>query len=192
MQVTDEQLEIIESIATMLAPYFTFGYYDREDIEQEIRLMCLDALGRFDESKGASLRTFLIVHSKNRLITLKRDKLCRIFPPCGSCKDWNKIDDSCMRHTTKNECVDYVRWNRATSDKHSLFALSEISEDDMYYDFNIIEELFNRELLDYIDENIPAKYRQDYLNYIENGKIKNYAKQNIVRIIKDLAKDYVN
>jgi DNA-directed RNA polymerase specialized sigma24 family protein len=190
MNVTDEQLEITNNVADMLATYFTFGYYEIDDIKQEIKLMCLDALSRFDETKGASLRTFLIVHAKNRLITLKRDKLCRIYPPCYSCKDWN--NESCQRYDLQTQCIHYVKWNRVTTDKHNLFALSELSENDISYETDILEDIHKQNLFAYIDENIPAKYRADYLSYIENGKMTTYAKKRIKQIIKELAEDYLN
>ena len=193
VEPTNEQLEIIDNIATMLAPYFVFGYYEVEDIEQEIRLMCLDALQRFDDQheSGAKLRTFLIVHAKNRLITLKRDKLCRIFPPCLTCKEWHKQSDSCNLYNNRGNCQTFSKWSRTTTDKHNLFELGELNDNDIFYNSNIPEEIHERDLLEYIDQNIPTRYRQDYLNFLENGKMTTYAKNNIKRIIRDLAKDYV-
>jgi len=65
-------MEIIESIINMIAPSFTFSYYDVDDIKQEARIFALEALKRFDPEKG-ELRTFLLTHIKNRLINLRRD-----------------------------------------------------------------------------------------------------------------------
>lgn len=188
MIVSSEQLELIDSIASMLSPSFTFGYYDVDDIEQEIRLMCLEALPRFNPDK-ASLRTFLVVHARNRLITLKRDKSCKIFPPCSSCNHLDGRD--CVKYKMRDNCSLYAKWNRTTKDKYNLLALSSLDENDMAYHTNIVEELHQQELLKYVDEHIPARYRQDYLNFIENGKMTTYAKQNIKRIIKDIAADYL-
>lgn len=189
MNVTDEELQVIDNVAKMLGQYFSFGYYDSEDIEQEVRIMCLEALPNFDKNK-ASLKTFLIVNAKNKLLNLQRDKLCKIFPPCANCGSCD--DDYCEKYDTKEECPLFLRWQQNTQIKHNLLALGELYDDDAYYNTNVLEELYEKELLIYIDKNIPSKYRQDYLQFIHNGKMSSYAKNKIVRIIKRLAEDYVN
>lgn len=51
---------------------YAFINYDREDIEQEAFIMCLNALPRYNGS--IPLEHFLLCHLSNRLKNLKRDK----------------------------------------------------------------------------------------------------------------------
>ena len=52
----------------LLAPSFTFGYYDIEDIKQEAYIFGLESLARYDRSRP--IENFLYSHIKNRLINL--------------------------------------------------------------------------------------------------------------------------
>lgn len=71
-----QTLEIITNVARRLAPKYVFGYYDREDIEQEAILMGYDALTRWD--KVRPLENFVYTHINNRLKTFKRDNYYRL------------------------------------------------------------------------------------------------------------------
>ena len=56
---TEQQvLDAIEGVVRILAQQFAFGPYDKDDIGQEIRLMCLDALSRYRPEVGP-LQNFL-------------------------------------------------------------------------------------------------------------------------------------
>ena len=188
--IPEETLSVINNVSRLLAPYFKFGYYDIDDIKQEIRLFCLEALPRYNPEL-ASLQTFLIIHSKNRLITLKRDKFKRLNSPCVSCK--HNVDYSCELHTNTSCCKPFIKWQNASKTKHSLIKMSTINdiENPPTYTPDFVEDLHNKQLTSYIDEHIPTKYREDYLKYIQGGKLHRYAKNNIEKTIKDLAKDYL-
>ena len=71
---------MIQQIASQRKNNHTFAHYTGEDIEQEIWVMCLDALCRYNPATGP-LEHFLNSHVSNRLKNLKRD---RYFRP-GSC-----------------------------------------------------------------------------------------------------------
>lgn len=188
-----EEQQIIGDVANTIAHNFTFGYYEVDDIKQEIWIMCLEALPKFDESRGASLKTFLLVHCKNRLISLKRNKMSRITLPClDKCPLWNDEAQKCSKYNNRNNCKDYSRWKATLNDKHTIFALSELDDTEAYYDTDILEDLHQEELLSYIDENIPAKYRNNYLQFIEGGKLSTYSKNVIRDLVKRLAEDYLN
>lgn len=80
-------LECVEHVVTVLCGTFAFGYYSVEDIRQEIRVFCLEAMPRFDRSRD--LKKFLYVHAYRRLINLQRNKLQRNDPPCIRCHTGN-------------------------------------------------------------------------------------------------------
>ena len=70
----NEVLSTIDDVVITLSSTFAFGYYDREDLQQEGRIFALEGLPRWDITKGASLKTFLYNHVKRRFINLKRNK----------------------------------------------------------------------------------------------------------------------
>lgn len=75
--MTEEQvLEIITRVAARLSPKYVFGYFGREDIEQEAILMGYDALTRWDGVRP--LENFVYTHINNRLKTFKRDNYYRL------------------------------------------------------------------------------------------------------------------
>lgn len=67
---------LIYKIASQRKRNNTFAHYTDDDIEQEVWVMCLDALHRYDPSIGP-LENFLNNHVANRLKNLKRDKYFR-------------------------------------------------------------------------------------------------------------------
>ena len=76
-KLTQEQiLETITRVAKRLSPKYVFGYFDREDIEQEAILMGYDALTRWDGIRP--LENFVYTHINNRLKTFMRDNYYRL------------------------------------------------------------------------------------------------------------------
>jgi len=72
----DEAYPIIQRIATIRRKNGAFAYYTGDDVSQEVWLMCLDAVERYDPSIGP-LENYLVSHVSNRLKNLKRDKYFR-------------------------------------------------------------------------------------------------------------------
>jgi hypothetical protein len=69
----NEILETIEDVAIRLANKFNgFAYFDCDDIKQEVRIVCLEALNKFNPAKG-TLGVFLFAHSYNRITNKRRD-----------------------------------------------------------------------------------------------------------------------
>ena len=78
---------IIEKIARQRKGQ-AFAYYEGDDIEQEVWVFCLEALGRFDLSKSSKdisfskkIEHFLNNHVSNRLKNLMRDRYFRPETP---------------------------------------------------------------------------------------------------------------
>lgn len=111
----EELLTAINYVVNSLAGGFVFGWYSREDIEQEARCLAFEALPDFDpnfKKKGTleeKLRSFLFIHIRRRLINLKRDKQGRspekhrlVFPlPIDEIND---VDERNMH--TDDEVID--------------------------------------------------------------------------------------
>lgn len=110
-----ELLGAINYVVNSLAGGFVFGWYSREDIEQEARCLAFEALPDFNpnfKKKGTleeKLRSFLFIHIRRRLINLKRDKQGRspekhrlVFPL--HIDDINDIDERNMK--TDDDVID--------------------------------------------------------------------------------------
>jgi len=72
MKINDKQYKIIKKIATNRQNN-TFAYFTKDDIYQEIWILCIEALSSYNAKKG-NLENFLNKHVSNRLKNLKRDK----------------------------------------------------------------------------------------------------------------------
>lgn len=52
---------------------FSFDIYDGDDIQQELYIICLKALPKFDVTKNKNLHAFLYKHCYYRILTFIRD-----------------------------------------------------------------------------------------------------------------------
>lgn len=107
-----ETLEVIEKVVAKLAPTFVFGTYSLDDIKQEARAFCLEALHKYDASRP--LPNFLRTVLKRKLINLWRNKFQRNDPPCKSCHAAaikNKIN-TCSDAVAEGTllCDRYAKW----------------------------------------------------------------------------------
>jgi len=71
IDITEEQMEIINNVIKSISPRYTFYGYELEDIKQEAFIICMDGLRRWDKERP--LANFLSVHLSNRLLNFVRD-----------------------------------------------------------------------------------------------------------------------
>jgi len=91
-ELIDLATPIINKLAKQRKNKHTFAYFESEDIFQEIWLLCLDALERYDPKCG-KLENFLSKHLSHRITNLKRDKYFRPEKdPDLSKRTWNRIN----------------------------------------------------------------------------------------------------
>jgi len=169
-----EVLAIIEKIAKTLAPGFIFGCYDKNDIEQEARLIAWTALPKFNAKKG-KLYNFLYTHTKRRLITLKRDKFHR-NPP-------KNYDNDERRRTI---------WEKRNIDKKNISQpLNLENNNSIEYISNCILELVSQsELFDIIDQNIDISLRADFRRLVEGVTVPKQRQKKLIESMKEIIKDY--
>ena len=88
---------MIETIASKFRDR-KFLYITEEDIEQEVRRICYEAIKSFDKTKGASIQTYLTRCVSNRLMNLKRDKYFRFQNPCreNRCQAFDVFTGRCI------------------------------------------------------------------------------------------------
>lgn len=181
--ISQDVLDIIERIVNNLAPYFTFSCYDIDDIKQEGRIFALEALSKFNKDRG-ELYSFLLVHVRNRLINLKRNKLYKLTPPCQTCK-YRGDNGDCNLHNSMDECKILNLWLRKKDVKQPIsYEVDSLDNDDR----SIIDQVELNNLIKIIDEELPIKLRRYYLIYLDGGKIDSYYKNQLLNEIKEIAK----
>jgi hypothetical protein len=166
-----EVLEIIDKISNRLSWKFVFPGFDREDIEQEAKIIALDGLKRYDPDKP--LENFLWVHVRKRLCNFKRDNFTRPAP-CSSCplKAYLKKTDSCALFKKKDDCELYANWKARTEAKKNIInplSINGVADEGGEYD--VVGSIDNKELLAYIDEQIPIWIRHTWLQARAGEKI---------------------
>jgi len=156
-EVTEEDYKVIIKIAKKLAPRYVFGSYERADIEQEAIIMGLDGLSRYDRTRP--LENFLFTHINNRLKNFKRDNYYRV--------------------TTGNA-------EKVQQAKKNLLEASVAIDPIVYVEHDIDHVLDTKEIIDKINNNLPAKYRQDYLRMCANVRISKKRKDELISVIKSI------
>lgn len=74
---------IVEYLVKVKSREYTFDCWDTEDIGQEIRIICFNALEKFEQSKAVDVKQITNYFGRcvdNRLKNLKRDKYIRFTP----------------------------------------------------------------------------------------------------------------
>jgi len=160
--VKDEHVDLIRKVAKALASRYTFGYYDKEDIEQEcfIIMMKSNALDKYDESRG-SLENFIYVHLNNRLQNFLRKNYYRKTFTCIHCGGKDPDCESCERR----------RWRFAVK-KHLMepIDIDNINceaESNAYNTYNLLEKLELDEIFTLINKHLEIYLRTDYLRMLE-------------------------
>ncbi len=169
-----------KKISKSISSKFRFGYYEKEDIEQEVYILCVNALERYDSSQP--LENFLWTHVKNRLCNLKRNKYERKETPCLKCPLYDKLrqvnDSQCQKFEDKCDCDLYKKWVYRNNAKKALSGASSSKETSIIQANDVRKELNNHEhaemeeIFNIIDRELPAELRQDYVKYKYGVRLK--------------------
>lgn len=156
---SQEQLETIYAIAKQLSSNKWIPGYEKEDIEQEAIIIGIKGTYRYNGS--IPFNKFIGNHMRNRLITLRRDKYIKPGCSCGECR----------KCKTNSSIVSIM----SASDQ-------DISQNLCDNSFNDIE---SQDLLEYLDDFIPADLREYYLKLLSGVAIPANRKEKLKDIIKD-------
>jgi hypothetical protein len=117
----DEVRVIMKKIITRQTRDKKFPGYDQADIEQEVWIIALKSMGKYNVDRG-NLENFLSVCVNNGLRNLHRDKYFRTEKPCVSCEFFDKDKKECTIFTKddKMECKKWARYKRNTWSKINL------------------------------------------------------------------------
>lgn len=120
-----QQEDIIERVARNKAfQYRNVGYYDIDDLMQEVRIKCWNAMEKYDPSCGVNLYVFLSVCAENRIRDIKRSILYKHNKPCLRCPFWCASaaasgQHDCIVYYDKMQCDKYAKHERYVQAKLS-------------------------------------------------------------------------
>lgn len=156
---SQEHLDIIYRKAKELSSSKWIPGYDKEDIEQEAIIIGIKGAYRYNGS--IPFDKFIGNHIRNRLITLRRDKYIKPGCSCGKCNKC-KINSSIVSIIMASET-------------EMIEGSSSSFEQDME----------SKDLLEYLDNFIPAELRDDYLKLLSGVSIQPNKKKKLKEIITE-------
>ncbi len=189
--VTEDQvLAAIENAVRILAPSFTFGIYDLEDIKQEARMMGLEAMDRYDPERP--LENFLYSHIRNRLSNLKRNKYRRNDPPCLLC---HHAEGNRSLHETGEFCRCYVEWKKRNDSKANIMRpldidhIADENESNTMMPSEVEETVELNEMLHLIDEHLDVDLRAAYLQLRAGKSVPKARRAQVEAAIREILRD---
>ena len=156
--MTDQQLETILQVIDRIAPKYTFGYYDADDIKQEAYIICCEALEKYDESRP--LENFLSKHLSRRLKTFIRN-------------NYSRSNVESENHAKLNES------------KKNLMDLCSY-DGDLSFTEDYFQSITTQEALDIVMENLPPSMRNDFFRVANGVSIQTVKKQALFEKIRSI------
>ena len=178
-----QTLTTIRRVAKKLAPKYTFGYYDAEDIEQECFLLAQEAIDKYDASLG-SFENFLYTHLNNRLKNFLRKKYYRKDFECKLCGGTDPNCESCerrrLRFLTKKHLIEPIDIDHINTDR----------EPSAYYTFDPLHEMELTEIFSIINKHLEIEMRADYLRMLEGITVNKSRRDLIEERILEILEEY--
>lgn len=159
MQPTTEQLQTIIKVIDRIAPKYTFGYYDVDDIKQESYIICLEALSKYDQNRP--FENFISKHLSNRLKTLIRDKYSR-------------------------SNIDSPKHEKLNQNKKNLMDLKSSEGQLKIFEDNIIDRMSNDEAIEILMRELPPSMRNNFYRLANGVSIQSAKKQALFDKIKEI------
>jgi hypothetical protein len=185
----EEFLRVLDNIGNRLANKFRFAYHEIEDMKQQAAIFAIEGLENYDNKRP--LENFLWTHVRNRLFNYKRNNYQRPDKPCLKCplfdKNFQNSVSGCSKFRDKNDCEPYKAWSNRNESKKNIMQPSFIEDESQLVKpsglNNFIE---NKEIIQFLDNNIESDYRESYLKLKHGVKL---PKQQLLKLqnhIKEL------
>ncbi len=188
----EDFLTIVKYLAIQFGESYSFGIYDKDDIAQEICMICLEpdrngltALDKWDRTH--SLSKFLSICVQSRLINLKRNKFFRATCPCKKC---DGLKEGQTKHKNKQYCKKFLTWRSRNMHKCSLAAPQMLSKNyDDFYMEGPEDNILKQELNEYIDERLPVNMRHAYIRLKTGNKVTEQERETVTNFLFEILKD---
>lgn len=184
---SEEFLKVLDNISKRLGHKFRFGYHEFDDMKQQAAIFALEGLEKYDNTKP--LENFLWTHVRNRLFNYKRNNYQRPDKPCFNCvffdKNYSCSNNQCSEYNNKNDCELYSSWATRNEAKKNIMQPSYIEHDPLHKEHDsLFLDVQNKEIVEYLDNNINSEYRENYLRLKHGDKI---PRQQLLKLQKYIA-----
>jgi hypothetical protein len=163
----------------------TFGYLSKEDLVNEIWIICLERLKFFKKSKG-KLEHFLRVSVKNRLINKFKKITKTVRSPCPRCKYYDKsCASNCAKFGDERQlCNKWTNYQLSINSRNSLLNPTE-QKDNRSIGSNSLSFAITNEIRELVKDKIDKVFLPDFNILMDGGKIsKNKLKKLKIEINK--------
>ena len=190
--MTEQQvIQTIDNIANRLAAKFKFGYHEIDDMKQQARLFAWEGLKNYDGVRP--LENFLWTHVRNRLYNFKRNNFGRPDKPCDVCPFFsNDFENSrgygCKAYDNQEECSLDIGWLNRNLSKRNIMNAAHL-ELDIHGGDRIEDAIDRKYIYNLIDEELPTRYREDWIRLSNDLKLPKTRKQAIVNIVLNILKE---
>ena len=191
-----EFLTVLDNISKRLGHKFKFGYHSFDDMKQQAAIFALEGLQKYDNSRP--LENFLWTHVRNRLFNYKRDNYQRPDKPCLSCPLYDphckKSTSQCEDFHNKEDCELYSSWSSRNNNKKNI--MKPIGMEDLKENYknstthDIVDTIFNQQIIDLLDQHIPSQYRETYLRLKYGEKIYKSDMNKLYIVIQQILTDH--
>lgn len=193
-----EVLKAIEIVSNGLGPRYQFGYHGIDDMKQHATIFALQALPKYDPTRGGKLTTFLWTAVSRKLYNLRRDKYERLDKPCLSCPlmaydpNCQYSDSECTEYNDKMSCELYANWYKRNSCKKNLMSpigignVRDEKEDNMKTEQDVIDDIIIQDLVDKIDREIPVDVRPLWIKVKTGIKLKKKERSKLAEAIQEI------
>ena len=156
-----EVLKVIEKVVGRIGRDKEFGYFDKEDIKQEARIFCINAMPKYDGVRP--LENFLHVVVRRLYINLRRDK----FHRPGASEDHPKR--RIMEPIGIDNAEEYI------PDNNNIDILSDIAK---------------KEMFDLIEKNLDISMLSDFLRLRSGDEVPQNRKYVVLQSIREILEEF--
>lgn len=177
-----ETFDLINSIAEKHSNK-PFGYLTKNDLKNEIWVICLERLQDFNGGRG-ELEHYLRTCVKNRLINKFKDITKTVPKPCWTCEFYDKhADPDCVEFGhNKIECLKWYKYQQQVDSRNSLLNASEDMVE-RYDDFDPIERMSYKDNYELVKSKLDPRFHKDLEDFLSGAHISN---QKINKISKEI------
>lgn len=187
-------LRDVERVAALISKKFEVPGYTSEDIKQQVALLCLEALPRYDPAVGP-LVNFMYRNAHNRMQNLLRATLGRTDFPCKICHE--AATDGGPGHPDGSVCPAHIKWWERNSLKAGIARAREFSamgteghwDEVTGIEPSVEADAATDELLAIIDEHLPVKLRANYLRMRAGVQVPKPAREEVERAVLEILAD---
>lgn len=184
-ELTEKEMAIITKIAEEHSNK-TFGYLDKDDLKNEIWVICLEKIETYSEEKG-KLENYLRVLVKNRLVNKFKDITKSVSSPCPKCPFYApgiKPGDCSEYGEEKYQCN---KWRNYQLSKNSRNSLLNAMEPQIERDVSsaALNKMTSDEIFLIAGSGLNKRFQKDLIDLKNGNKITNQRKK---RLQKEIAK----